>query len=74
LVEGLRSHLQSMEFRKATETLNALWSAGNQYIDVRAPWTLFKQDKNEAAVVIRTCINLIRLYAITAAPFIPTTV
>ena len=63
-----------MEFRKATETLNALWSAGNQYIDVRAPWTLFKQDKNEAAVVIRTCINLIRLYAITAAPFIPTTV
>ena len=73
LVEELRSHLSSMEFRKATETLNALWSAGNQYIDVRAPWTLFKQDKDEAAVVIRTCINLIRLYAIASAPFIPTT-
>lgn len=73
LVEELRSHLKNMEFRKATETLNALWSAGNQYIDVRAPWTLFKQDKDEAAVVIRTCVNLIRLYAITSAPFIPTT-
>jgi methionyl-tRNA synthetase len=74
LVEGLRSHLHNMEFRKATETLNALWSAGNQYIDVRAPWTLFKQDKAEAAVVIRTCINLIRLYAVASAPFIPNTV
>lgn len=74
LVEELRSHLHNMEFRKATETLNALWSAGNQYIDIRAPWTLFKQDKAQAAVVIRTCINLIRLYAVASAPFIPNTV
>ncbi len=73
MVAELRSHLQNMEFRKATETLNALWSAGNQYIDIRAPWTLFKQDKAEAAVVIRTCINLIRLYAVASAPFIPST-
>ncbi len=73
LVEELRSHLKNMAFRKATETLNALWSAGNQYIDVRAPWTLFKQDKDEAAVVIRTCVNLIRLYAVASAPFIPDT-
>ncbi|MEM9908392.1 MAG: methionine--tRNA ligase [Cyanobacteria bacterium P01_D01_bin.44] len=73
LVEKLRNHLHNLEFRKATETLNALWTAGNQYIDVRAPWALFKQDKDEAAVVIRTCINLIRLYAIAAAPFIPFT-
>ncbi len=73
LVEDLRSHLKNMEFRKATETLNALWSAGNQYIDVRAPWSLFKQDKDQAAVVIRTCVNLIRLYAVASAPFIPNT-
>ena len=73
LVEELRSHLKNMQFRKATETLNALWSAGNQYIDVRAPWTLFKQDKDQAAVVIRTCVNLIRLYAVASAPFIPDT-
>ncbi|MEM9164157.1 MAG: methionine--tRNA ligase [Cyanobacteria bacterium P01_F01_bin.4] len=73
LVEKLRTHLHNLEFRKATETLNALWTAGNQYIDVRAPWALFKQDKDDAAVVIRTCINLIRLYAIASSPFIPFT-
>ncbi|MEO0542061.1 MAG: class I tRNA ligase family protein, partial [Cyanobacteria bacterium P01_A01_bin.105] len=69
----LRGHLRQQEFRRATETLNALWTAGNQYIDVRAPWALFKKDKDQAAVVIRTCINLIRLYAIASAPFIPHT-
>jgi len=74
MIEELRSHLKNKEFRKATETLNALWAAGNQYIDVRAPWSLFKTDKDEAAVVIRTCVNLIRLYAIASAPFIPATV
>jgi methionyl-tRNA synthetase len=73
LVAELRSHLQNMEFRKATEALNALWSAGNQYIDVRAPWTIYKQDKEEAAAVIRTAVNLIRLYAVAASPFIPST-
>lgn len=71
LVKKLREHLHNLEFRRATETLNALWTAGNQYIDVRAPWALFKTDQDEAAVVIRTCINLIRLYAIASAPFIP---
>ena len=34
---------------------------------------LFKQDQDAAAGVIRTCINLIRLYAIASAPFIPFT-
>ncbi|NJL85183.1 MAG: methionine--tRNA ligase [Leptolyngbyaceae cyanobacterium SM1_1_3] len=73
LMAKIAGHLQAMEFRKATEALNALWTAGNQYIDTRAPWALFKEDKDEAALVIRTCINLIRIYAIAAMPFIPFT-
>jgi methionyl-tRNA synthetase len=73
MVETLRHHLHHMEFRKAADTLCALWTVGNQYIDDRAPWALFKQDQDEAAVVIRTCINLIRIYAIVSSPFIPFT-
>ena len=69
----LHTHLQNLEFRKATEALCGLWTIGNQYIDERAPWALFKQDREEAALVIRTCINLIRIYAIAATPFIPFT-
>lgn len=72
-IATLEQHLTAMEFRKAAEALCALWTLGNQYIDVQAPWALFKTDKERAAVVIRTCINLIRVYAIAAAPFIPAT-
>jgi len=73
LIAKLSNCLQNLEFRKAAETLCALWTVGNQYIDERAPWALFKQNKEEAALVIRTCINLIRLYAIASNPFIPFT-
>ena len=73
LVGTLCELIGNMEFRKATEALHSLWSVGNQYIDERAPWSLIKENREEAALVIRTCINLIRLYAIASAPFIPFT-
>jgi methionyl-tRNA synthetase len=73
LVGTLCELIGKMEFRKATETLHSLWSVGNQYIDERAPWSLIKENPEEAALVIRTCINLVRLYAIASAPFIPFT-
>lgn len=73
LVVKLCELLRNMEFRKATETLYSLWSVGNQYIDERAPWSLIKENREEAALVIRTGINLIRLYSIASSPFIPFT-
>lgn len=72
-MKTLCHYLQGMEFRKAAETLYSLWTVGNQYIDERAPWKLIKENREQAAQVIRTCINLIRLYAIASAPFIPFT-
>ena len=65
--------LHNLEFRKATNALCALWAIGNQYIDEQAPWGLFKTNPEQAAMVIRTSINLIRIYAIASSPFIPNT-
>jgi methionyl-tRNA synthetase len=73
LVGTLCELIRNMEFRKATEVLCSLWSVGNQYINERAPWNLIKENREETALVIRTCINLVRLYAIASAPFIPFT-
>ncbi len=73
LIAKLVDLLQNLEFRKAAETLCALWTVGNQYIDEQAPWTLIKQNREAAALVVRTCINLIRLYAIASRPIIPFT-
>jgi methionyl-tRNA synthetase len=66
-----RSALRNFEFRKASLALKKLWSHGNVYIDARAPWSLIKTDRDEAALVLRTCINLVRTYALASSPFIP---
>lgn len=68
-----RRHLRAMEFRKAVAALRRLWSLGNVYIDERAPWKLLREDPEEAAVVLRTAVNLARVFAVAAWPIIPFT-
>jgi methionyl-tRNA synthetase len=73
LVREYTDYLRQLEFRKATQTLRALWSAGNLYLDERAPWHLIKQDRPTTAMVLRTAINLIYLFALASWPIIPFT-
>jgi methionyl-tRNA synthetase len=62
---------EQMEFRKAAAELRALWVAGNEYLQVAAPWTALKTDRDAAAIGVRTGLNLVVLFAILAQPFIP---
>ena len=64
-------HMDAMEVRKSAAELRAIWVAGNEYLQAAAPWTLFKTDPEAAAVSIRLSLNLIRVYAVLSAPFIP---
>ena len=65
------THMDDMEVRKAASELRAIWVAGNEYLQTAAPWAKFKEDPEAAAAVIRLSLNLIRLYAVLSAPFIP---
>ena len=47
-----------------------LWSLAPQSA---APWAVFKEDPDQAAAQIRLALNLIRVYSVLSAPFIPTT-
>jgi methionyl-tRNA synthetase len=60
-----------MEMRKAAAELRAIWVAGNEYLQIAAPWTSFKTDRDKAAVGVRTGLNAVVLFAILAQPFIP---
>ncbi|MFO6465600.1 methionine--tRNA ligase [Jannaschia sp. KMU-145] len=74
LAEGLaryESHMDGIEIRKAATELRALWVAGNEYLQEAAPWATFKTDPEQAAMQVRTALNLIPLYANLSAPFIP---
>ncbi|MHC9236782.1 methionine--tRNA ligase [Pseudooceanicola sp. 502str34] len=65
------AHMEAMEVRKSAQELRALWVAGNEYLQSAAPWAAFKEDPAQAAAIVRLSLNLIRLYAVISAPFIP---
>jgi methionyl-tRNA synthetase len=62
---------ESMEFRKAAAETRALWVRGNEYLQTAAPWTIIKTDEAQAAMIVRTGLNLVALFAILAQPFVP---
>ncbi|MBT8416490.1 MAG: methionine--tRNA ligase, partial [Silicimonas sp.] len=74
LSEGLtryEAQMEAIEVRKAASELRALWVLGNEYLQSAAPWAVFKDDPEKAAAQIRLALNLIRVYAVLSAPFIP---
>ncbi|MEQ9041598.1 MAG: methionine--tRNA ligase [Silicimonas sp.] len=74
LSEGLeryQAQMEAIEVRKASAELRALWVAGNEYLQSAAPWSVFKEDPAKAAAQVRMALNLIRVYAVISAPFIP---
>lgn len=67
----LTTHLDEMQFRKASQELRGLWALGNEYLVAAAPWTHLKTDRARAAASVRTAINLARIFAVASKPFIP---
>lgn len=72
-VDDYLKYMNEMEFRKALNELRAIWVEGNNYITVAEPWTVIKTDPERAAAILRTCINLIRIFAALSAPVMPST-
>ncbi len=72
-IASYTSNMEAMEFRKSFADLRAIWAAGNEYLQIAAPWTAFKTDPDKAAVSVRVALNLIRLIAVLSAPVIPFT-
>ncbi len=72
-IKAYTDNLEQMEFRKAFADLRGIWVAGNEYLQVAAPWTAIKQDKERAAASVRCALNLIALFACLSRPVIPFT-
>jgi len=63
--------MAAMEVRKSAAELRAIWVVGNEYLQAAAPWSVVKTDPAQAEAITRLALNLIRVYAILSAPFIP---
>jgi methionyl-tRNA synthetase len=72
-IAAYTAQMEKIEFRKALAELRAIWVAGNEYLTRAAPWSTIKEDRDRAAVAVRTAINLIRLFGVLSAPVIPDT-
>ena len=70
-LETLTAEFEAMEFRKAAQAARALRDMGNENLQQAAPWTALKTDRDRAAVVVRTGLSLVALFARITVPFMP---
>ena len=70
-IREYETHMAQAEVRKSAAALLAAWVLANEYLQEAAPWSTFKTDPETAAAQIRLALNMIRLYAVISAPFIP---
>ena len=70
-IRDYEGFMAAMEVRKAAGELRAIWVLGNEYLQSAAPWTVVKTDPDRAQGMMRLALNLIRVYAVLSAPFIP---
>jgi methionyl-tRNA synthetase len=69
----ITAQFEAIEIRKVAQGMRALWVLGNEYLQEAAPWTAIKADRERAAVIVRTALNLVDLFARVSAPVIPFT-
>jgi len=70
-VNDYEGFMESKEVRKSANELRAIWACGNEYLQSAEPWSTFKSDPEASAMQIRLSFNLIKLYGVLSAPFIP---
>ena len=70
-IPALIAYYEVREFRKAMAETRAIWAAGNEYLTKAAPWTHYKTDVDQAAIGVRTGLNLVAVFGIIAQPIIP---
>ena len=68
---ALCRHHDGLALRKAAASVRSVWKTANAYVAEAAPWSVLKHDRDRAAVLTRTALNLVRLSATVAWPFIP---
>ncbi|MGZ9202253.1 MAG: methionine--tRNA ligase, partial [Caulobacteraceae bacterium] len=72
-LRSLTRNLDALEMRKAAQELRGLWVLGNEYLQEAAPWTAIKTDQERAAVIVRTALQLVALFARVTRPVLPFT-
>lgn len=69
--EQIQKFMNEYEFKGAIDSIMALASFGNNYIQSQAPWKQIKEDRGRAATTIRSCLQIVSALALLTDPFMP---
>lgn len=74
ITEDIAAAYESFSLRKASSLIMELAQKGNIYFDATKPWILAKDPSQRAELnrIIASCLECIKLLALTAYPIIPT--
>ncbi len=67
----IASHFEKVDFKTVIEKVHALGNLGNKYYQDSAPWLSIKNNRDDAAKVMVSCVNLVKACAVFLKPFIP---
>ena len=70
-VDEIENNIEGYQMRKAIRSFMDLADTGNRYYDASAPWSVIKENPEEAKNIIYTCCILIDALADISEPFIP---
>ncbi|MFA7562919.1 MAG: methionine--tRNA ligase [Methanoculleus sp.] len=63
--------MRDYDFKNAVDSMMALASFGNAYIQNNAPWKLIKEDRAAAEQVIADCLQVVKALALIFEPVMP---
>lgn len=71
VVRSYTAQMAAKELRKSANELRRGWALANAYWEQSEPWKVVKADKDAAAPIFRTTINVLRVLSVLAEPVIP---
>ncbi len=63
--------IENLEFKEASSKVIRLIENANKYYDEKKPWIAFKENQEEFANILYTCVNLVANIANLMEPFMP---
>ena len=69
--DSISDHYNSLNTHKAMRLIMSLADKTNTYIDTKAPWSVVKENPQEAAMICTTGLNALRLLTLYLEPVLP---
>jgi len=70
-VETVANEIENCRLQSAANLMIGISRIGNQYLNEKEPWKLFKDNRREAANIFNVAAQIAKALAIVSAPFIP---